>query len=86
KKQIALIIGRFAIEKDKLNITMSQYVPLNVSSNPQSMIFRFTGPIQNPAVIENGQGIFRLKRDVYNGVTGNQSSLSVPSSQQTHQC
>ncbi|RIB02258.1 hypothetical protein C2G38_2291960 [Gigaspora rosea] len=37
----------------------------------------FTAPIQDPTVIKNGQGIFRLKKDVYNGVTTNQSSLSI---------
>ncbi|RIB17151.1 hypothetical protein C2G38_2188137 [Gigaspora rosea] len=37
----------------------------------------FTTPIQDPTVIKNGQGIFRLKRDVYNGVTTNQSLLSI---------
>ncbi|CAG8547370.1 8114_t:CDS:10, partial [Gigaspora rosea] len=30
-----------------------------------------------PAVTENNQGIFRLKREVYNGITGKQSLLSV---------
>lgn len=40
----------------------------------------FTAPIQDPTVIENDQGIIRLKRDVYNGVTANpryQSSASI---------
>ncbi|CAG8833393.1 20313_t:CDS:2, partial [Gigaspora margarita] len=37
----------------------------------------FTAPIQDPAVTENNQGIFRLKREVYNGVTGKQSPLLV---------
>ncbi|CAG8688109.1 22245_t:CDS:2 [Gigaspora margarita] len=87
KKQIALIIGRFAIQNDELNITINQYIPLNISSlGDEPSIYDlpiapafgvFTAPIQDPTVIENGQGIFRLKRDVYNGVTANQSSLSI---------
>ncbi|CAG8766097.1 46_t:CDS:2, partial [Gigaspora rosea] len=45
---------------------------------PIAPAFRvFTAPIQDPTVIKNGQGIFRLKRDVYNGVTTNQSLLSI---------
>ncbi|CAG8598659.1 660_t:CDS:2, partial [Gigaspora rosea] len=68
-------------------VTINQYVPLNISTLgddptvynlPVSSAFGiFTGPIQDPAITENGQGIFRLKRDVYNGVTGNQSPLSI---------
>ncbi|RIB25301.1 hypothetical protein C2G38_2166309 [Gigaspora rosea] len=68
-------------------ITINQYVPLNISSlSDEPSIYDLpiapafgvlTAPIQNPTVIENGQGIFRLKRDVYNGVTTNQSSLSI---------
>ncbi|CAG8698865.1 1507_t:CDS:2, partial [Gigaspora rosea] len=72
---------------DEINITINQYVPLNISSlSDEPSIYDLpiapafgvlTAPIQNPTVIENGQGIFRLKRDVYNGVTTNQSSLSI---------
>ncbi|CAG8759915.1 29050_t:CDS:2, partial [Racocetra persica] len=87
EKAIALIIGRFAIENDKLNITINQYVPLNISALgnkvmiydlPVALAFGiFTAPVQDPAVTENDQRIFRLKRDVYNGVTGNQSQISI---------
>ncbi|RIB02259.1 hypothetical protein C2G38_2228333 [Gigaspora rosea] len=87
KKQIALVIGQFAIKTDEINITINQYVPLNISSlGDEPSIYDlpiapafgvFTAPIQDPIVIKNSQGIFRLKRDVYNGVTTNQSSLSI---------
>ncbi|CAG8528395.1 6851_t:CDS:2 [Racocetra fulgida] len=87
KKTIALIVGRFAFENNQLNVTINQYIPLNVCSLgddptiydlPIAPAFGFfTAPIQDPAVTESGQDIFRLKREVYNGVTGNQSTLSI---------
>ncbi|CAG8482428.1 44930_t:CDS:2 [Gigaspora margarita] len=87
EKMIALIIGQFAIENNELNITINQYVVLNIATLgdeptaydlPIAPAFGiFTAPIQDPAVSENNQGIFRLKREVYNGVTGKQSPLSV---------
>ncbi|CAG8564662.1 9193_t:CDS:2, partial [Gigaspora rosea] len=83
KKQIALIIGRFAIENDELNpICPFKYFILgdepSIYDLPIAPAFGvFTAPIQDPTVIKNGQGIFRLKKDVYNGVTTNQSSLSI---------
>ncbi|CAG8801734.1 10900_t:CDS:2, partial [Racocetra fulgida] len=87
EKTIASIIGRFAIENDELNITVNQYIPLNISAlGDELMIYDlpvapafgiFTAPVQDPAVTENDQGIFRLKRDVYNGVTGKQSQMSI---------
>ncbi|CAG8615625.1 23068_t:CDS:2, partial [Gigaspora rosea] len=64
---IALIIRRFAFEKDELNVTINQYVPLNISTlgdNPtlydlpiSPTLGIFTGPIQDPAITENGQAL-----------------------------
>ncbi|CAG8826548.1 15773_t:CDS:1, partial [Gigaspora margarita] len=62
-------------------IMINQYVLLNISllgdepsiyDLPITPTFEvFTAPIQDPIVIENGQKIFKLKRDVYNGITTN---------------
>ncbi|CAG8736413.1 1259_t:CDS:2 [Dentiscutata erythropus] len=70
-----------------LIVTFNQYIPLNIFSlGDEPTIYDlpiapafgfFSAPIQDSAITENGQGIFCLKKDVYNGVTGNQSSLSI---------
>ncbi|CAG8699204.1 9352_t:CDS:2 [Dentiscutata erythropus] len=62
QNNIALIIGRFAFEKEELNITINQYVLLNVSTLgddttiydlPVAPAFGiFTAPIQDPAITE----------------------------------
>lgn len=85
KKNIALIVGRFALENNQYiffvfppiyQVTFNQYVPLNISSlGDEPTIYDlpiapafgfFTAPIQDPAITENEQGIFCLKKDVYN--------------------
>ncbi|RIB03088.1 hypothetical protein C2G38_2226075 [Gigaspora rosea] len=72
---IALIIGRFAFEKDELNVTINQYVPLNISTLgdnptvydlPVSPAFGvFTAPIQDPAITENGQADATTRRPIF---------------------
>ncbi|KAF0400966.1 hypothetical protein F8M41_009498 [Gigaspora margarita] len=75
---------------NKYNITINQYVALNIAtldheSTAYDLLiapaFRiFTILIQDLAVTKNNQEIFRLKREVYNGITRKQSPLSILSS------
>ncbi|CAG8541062.1 13991_t:CDS:2 [Cetraspora pellucida] len=87
KTNISLVIGRFVIENDELNVTIAQHVPLNILTiNDESTIYDlpialafgiFSAPIQDPSMPERNGAIFRLKKDVYNSLTSTTVPMAV---------